>query len=372
MPDNTPKLIVRGREWTGWLAFRVTRGIERMPSDFEVAITETNPNGTQVDFRPGDDVVVKAGNDVLLTGYIDRWAGNLSPRGHTISISGRGKCQDLVDCSAEYTAVQVNNGTALDIAKLVASPFGIKVTSQNGPGEIIPQMNTALMETPWGIIDRITRYSAFLAYEDAGGDLVMAQAGLNEMASGFAEGVNVQDASALFSADQRFSVIVSVIQAVNNVWQIEGNGPVGISGSNIAAQAVDKGVKRFRPHVVVSEAGWRSLDIAKQRAAWEAARRYGRSQVVTLTCDSWRDSDGRLWEPNRLALLDLPSLKIYNAQWIIAEVTFSVDPGRGTVAVVTLMPREGFLPEPILLQQFDGQVAADMGGSVTEPPRRDR
>jgi prophage tail gpP-like protein len=37
-------LIVGGRQISGWTSVRVTRGIERCPSDFEVEMTELYPD----------------------------------------------------------------------------------------------------------------------------------------------------------------------------------------------------------------------------------------------------------------------------------------------------------------------------------------
>jgi prophage tail gpP-like protein len=41
--DNTVVLTVAGQTLTGWVSVRVTRSIERFPSDFDIALTERNP-----------------------------------------------------------------------------------------------------------------------------------------------------------------------------------------------------------------------------------------------------------------------------------------------------------------------------------------
>ncbi len=95
------------------------------------------------------------------------------------------------------------------------------------------------------------------------------------------------------------------------------------------------------------------------------ARRLGRSQVLEVEVDSWRDSAGKLWEPNFKVPLDLPALKLTNKEWLIAEVTYL----RGktdTRAHLTLMPEEASQPEPVILGPFDWQVA---GGAGEIPPQ---
>ena len=82
-----------------------------------------------------------------------------------------------------------------------------------------------------------------------------------------------------------------------------------------------------------------------------------------LTCDSWRDSAGKLWQPNYLATVDLPTLKLSKVKWIIATVTFRKD-ASGTHADLTLMPPDAFSVQPSTLNIFDREFNA---GSALEP-----
>lgn len=366
--DDTLKLVVDGREWAGWVAVRVTRGIERMPSDFAVTVTERYPGQPGINIQPGQPVRVLAGDDLLITGYVDDYAPSVDPAGHTVEITGRGKCQDLVDCSAMFNGMQLAESTALGIAQVVSKPFGVTVTAPDGPGEVITAFNSVLTETPFQIIERVIRYSGLLAFEGTDGNLVLAHAGTSEMASGFAEGVNCQAFKVRYSMAQRFSEITAVISAIDRIWQTGAHPPgaIGLSQDNdiftlhetdlMAHVARGERIGRYRPRLIISEQGSASLKLAEQRVKWEMARRYGRSQAVTVTCDSWRDSAGKLWEPNTLARLHLPSVKLPDKTWLISEVTFSKDAERGTVADVTLMPKNAFLPEPLILYPFDAQV----------------
>ena len=287
----------------------------------------------------------------------------------------------LVDCSAEFNGLQVSAQTTLQIAQLVAKPFNIEVASLNGPGPVIPQFNAVLTETPYQIIECITRFSALLAYESTDGNMILATAATSEMASGFAQGVNVQAASVRYSMAERFSEITVIDTAIDTIFQTDPHpaGVVGLSTYNRIVTVKESDliknprgatVSRYRPHLVVTEHGSGGIDISKMRARWEIARRYGRSQAVTVVCDSWRDSAGALWAPNNLARLDLPALKLVGRKWLISEVTFNKDATRGTTAEITLMPPEAFQPEPILLVPFDKQVADDLernSGLYREP-----
>ncbi len=347
----------------GWQQIRVTRGVERMPSDFEITLTERYPAQTaDVVMQPGQTCVVKLGADAVLTGRIDQYAPSFAPAQHQVRVSGRGNCRNLVDCAAGFdkngpTGGQVGNAHIRDIAKQLAAPFGITVTDTVAdPGQVVPQFNIIFGETVFEVIDRCARYGARLAYEDTSGNLVLAQVGTTRAASGFQQGKNIQTASATFSMQERFSDYYATTIGTDTLADI------GDSGFIIGHQK-DGGVPDFRPTVIVSaEMQQGGAFIANLRASWELARRFGRSQAVTLTCDSWRDSAGTLWTPNTLAPVKIPALKI-DATWIIGEVTY-LRGEEGTTAEITLMPPAAFTPEPAVVVGFDWQVGQALAGGA--------
>lgn len=359
--DDTLTLIINGMEWSGWEEVQVTRGVERCPSDFDLKVTERYPTAPlQIDIEPGQSCTVQLGADVVLTGYIDRYTASIAPNDHTVRIRGRSRCQDLVDSAAIISGMQISGASALSLAQQLAQPFGVSVSSLSGPGPAIPQFNVVLTETVYEIVERVARYSALLVYDDANGNLVLSQVGSTMMASGFTQGINVKDASVTFSMDERFSEYIAVVMAVDKY------NDVGTSGNQIQT-ITDPTVTRLRRKIIVSEQGMSSLELAAQRAQWEKARRFGRSQAVRLTTDSWRDSAGTLWQPNALAPLSLPALKIGNVNWVISEVTYSRSgEGAGTTASLLLMPPEAFQPEPDILQLYDWQIAKDLASATVD------
>lgn len=349
--NNDLTLVVGGRELSGWTSVRVSRGIERCPSDFDIEMTEKYPgNPFDITAQGGDACQVLIGDDLVITGYIDRVSPSFDPSTHSIRISGRSKCQDLVDCAAEWPGGQILGSSVLDIARKLAQVYGITVNSTGNAGAGIPQFNLLLGETAYDVIERICRYRALLPYDGTDGNLILGAVGTTQAASGFSEGINVERARAVFSTDQRFSEYIAFLQSVD-VFTDTGNG------GNQLGVAYDKGVTRHRRRVIIAEAGGGGQDVALQRAKWEAARRYGRGGCVTLTTDSWRDQAGVLYTPNTLVPLTLPTLKVTGKTWVIGDVTYARGDS-GTKAQLTIMPPEAFNPEPILLQPFPADVPA--------------
>ncbi len=66
----------------GWKEARVSRGIERFPSDFELALAERLPGEELARFKPDQTVEVRASPDLLVSGYIDGVGHRLSTNDH--------------------------------------------------------------------------------------------------------------------------------------------------------------------------------------------------------------------------------------------------------------------------------------------------
>ncbi len=344
MIEDDVFLVAGGLTISGWNSFRVTRGIERCPSDFEFAMTERFSGELKTAVvRPGDACQVMLGSDPVITGYVDRFAPAYAPGQHSIQVSGRGKCADLVDCAAEWPSNQMSGVSALAIAQKLCKPYaGLTASARGQVGAAIPQFNIMWGETAFEIIERVCRYRALLVYDDADGNLVLSQVGTQKAASGFKEGVNVQSASIVYSVDQRYSQYVVRRLSMDNL------SDAGLGG-DILQTFADPHIARHRRRYIIAETGdTAGADVALQRGAWEASRRAGRSFQLRLTTDNWRDSAGTLWTPNTLVPLELPTLHIVSAEWLISEVSFKRDKN-GTAAELVIMPPQAFNVEPLLL-----------------------
>lgn len=349
-------LKVGGNKLSGWTEVAVTRGIEQAPNSFAISATENSPVTSDArSVVEGQPCTVSLGSDLVLTGYVDDVAPGFGPGMHAVQISGRGKCADLVDCSAEWPNCQISGASALDIAQKLAKPYGITVKNLGPDGPTVPQFNISIGETPADIIELVTRHAALLWYEGTDGNLVLAQAGTVKAGSGFVEGQNLQACAIRRSMAGRFSDYTCSLLSVDT------------SGLNLDQNlyffsATDPNVPRHRKVFIVAEGVPGGRELAQKRAQWEAARRAGRGKQVTVKTDSWRDGKGKLWEPNTLAPVTSPRLKIKESGLCIAQVTYRQALDGGQTADLVLMPKEAFQPEPIQLQpQVFGLAPATPG-----------
>jgi len=123
----------------------------------------------------------------------------------------------------------------------------------------------------------------------------------------------------------------------------------------------DGGVPRFRQKYIELLSNSVGIALTKAQAMWEMNRRIGRSQVVRVTADSWRDQGGTLWTPNTLAGVELPKQKVPKTQLLIGEVTFRRGLDTGTTVEVELMPPKAFDVEPIPYLPIPLDVVAAQG-----------
>jgi len=346
-------LNVGGVQIRGWQSVHVSRPLNAIPASFDIQITEKYPDSPDVAVKPGDECSVTIGGDLVLTGYVDQYAVTINAGNHTVKITGRSKSQDLVDCSALFDTqsgqpgMQKMAGTTLSIAQALAAPYHVTVKSNAGDGVNVPQLNINLGETAWDIIDRVMRYSQFVAYDLPDGTLMLSQAGTEKMASGFKLGDNVEHASVAFSMNERFSDYEA-----HFISSFAFGSDVGPNQPTIGEVIKDAGVPRFRKRYIVSEQFQDGEALAAKRALWECNYRKAHSQQVSITCDAWRDSAGALWAPNHLAPIDAAPLKVDPDQpWLLGSVTYIRDEN-GQHADLVLMPKDAYVPEPVALNQL--------------------
>ena len=76
------------------------------------------------------------------------------------------------------------------------------------------------------------------------------------------------------------------------------------------------------------------------RAQWEARSRAAKAKSANVTVVGWRQSDGNLWQTNRLVSVTSPSLGLYE-DFLIGEVTYELT-SSGMVAMLKLVRPDAY------------------------------
>lgn len=386
-PDDTVTLLIAGEAFSGWQDVQIVRGIELFPSHFVLRVTERLPaQAGLVAIEPGQTCQLKVGADLVLTGYIDTYEARVSTKGHEITVVGRSGTEDLVDCAAGVTSGQESASrmtfsapTLLQLAQDLCKPLGVTVTAPDGEGpplasisDVIPQFTIPLGATVYDVLEPYAQVRQMILTDGTDGNLVLAKVGTKAAASGFTLPGSVIEAQVGFRKQDRFTIYLPAFQAFDAAMELAG--PNGTSGNYLqpvrdlgafGGQKRPDGRERYRPHFVISPQNMNGLNLAELLAQWERARRYGRSQAVSAQVSLWRDAAGTLWTPNTLAEVDMPALKLAKLTWLITQVTLIKGLGGGTRSLVTLMPKEGFIPQPAFQRAFDPQLAQGLSQSMT-------
>lgn len=341
MPDV--RLRVNGREYGGWTMARVVRGIEAIAGGFDLAITDRwSGQVTPWPIAQEDECSVVVDGETAITGYVDRRTVSYGPAEHTLSVAGRDRTGDLVDCSAALKKWEFVNVPLLTLAKRLAEPFGIPVSLQ--PGLALPKPIAKLSvepgDTAFDALERACRMAAVLPVSDSRGGLLLTRAGTARARTALVEGKNILGATATYDATGRFRryIVVAQHQGSDEFF--------GLNAAAVTGEAQDLGVRRAARKLVVQAEGEATREYAKRRAEWEAKFRAGRSDAITITIQGWQQEDGKLWPMNALVPVRSRYLGV-DGDMLITQATHSIGPS-GTITDLSLQRPDAFLPEPVI------------------------
>ncbi len=352
-------LKVGGQIHSGWTEVTIELALTGIANSFTVAVTDLDP-GRQATFlvRPGQACTLAVGDTPLITGYVNDVDISYDGTSHGITLRGRSKTGDLVDCSALVSGVGSWNGiSVMDIARQLLAPFGISVSSTVADtAKVLAGHSLQMGETVWECLERATRQYGVMAMADAAGNLVLTRPGdagalaaappntMNSAPGARAEvrlGHNILSGSAAYSERETFHDYYLL-------GQFPGTGdsysdPRVSNGAS--AHATDANVGRYRPLIVTVEANTCDQGFLPTRAAWEAAYRSGKGRRFTVTTAGWRDAAGTLYAPNTMIRLEDDFLGGHESL-LVAGVKLTLG-GSGHLAELTLARKDAFMPAPV-------------------------
>lgn len=310
--------VIAGGEFDMWERVEVSYSLKDCTRSFRLETAE--PPGAWF-FPPGTPLTILANGSLVLTGYVNRYKPQGDARSHNPVVEGRGKGQDFVDCAAVYEPGFWENKTPDEIAQDL-DRFGIGLDAEV-PLEPIPYFQINQGETAFAAVERALRPQGATMSERPDGSIAITNAqAAGRHAGGLIEGRNIKAFQGVLSDENRHSEI-----------EVKGQARKGVGDAalRIAEKAMDAGVQRYRPKIIINE-GDTDIKRARARANHERDRRQGLSVSAAITTQGWRDDAGALWERNWLVWVQSPSLKIAG-DMLIESVTLTQDNGReGSIA----------------------------------------
>lgn len=331
-------LRVGSQLYGGWKEAGASVAMDRAAGQFRVGVTELWP-GQDVSrqIRPGDECVLSLGDQVLVSGYVDAVDIDISGSAHNVSISGRDRAADLVDCSAIRSPGQWRDRTVLQIAQDLAKPFGVAVNADVDVGKALASFALQEGESVFDAVERAARQRGLLVAANGAGGVVLTRSGVRR-ADALVFGSNILAGRATFDNRDRFSTYVAKGQAPGSDFFN------GSAAAHVVAKADDAQVGRYRPLLITGEAP----DMAgtlRQRVQWEATVRAARSMRIQLVVAGWTQADGSIWRPNTLTHVVADPLRL-DQDLLITGVEFSLTEA-GSTTTLSLTRADAFTLQPI-------------------------
>ncbi|OOS02201.1 phage tail protein [Canicola haemoglobinophilus] len=207
MTESKIELYLNEHIFSGWTRLSVFRSLESMSGQFDLGIA-IRPEDDVSQIKPGSKIQLKMNGQTVITGYLDSLSQSISGESKEISVSGRDKTADLVDCSVIHQSYHFKNQTLQQIAEVICKPFGIKVVwqaTEPGANEKMNVWQVEPGETAFDTLSKAARHKGVLVTSNVDGDLVFTDPS-DTVVGEFKLGENILELELNDDWTQRFSL----------------------------------------------------------------------------------------------------------------------------------------------------------------------
>lgn len=383
---------------------RIHQSIERIAGSFSIDVSGGWAERLGNAVYKGMSANIKIGSETVITGYLDRIGIDVTPTSHGISLDGRDKTGDLVDCSAppmEWVGMSFEH-----VARTLLQPYGIELYRQvqTGPagyitpgktddpcpivkcdngGDKLPRKSTNTGETVHRTLEKLAKQQGVLLVSDGKGGVIVTRAGLGGRASdvlamadnlksikldesfmGLYSEITVKGQASGATSTAAGSAVLSTVQTVKPSATVKRADAA--QKYSVTPNTSNHGVKadtvgRYRPLIIVAESQADAKRCA-DRAAWEIGVREAKAKRITVVVQGWRQRDGSLWRINTIVKLVCPWVR-EDEPMLIASAEYQLDASGGTTTTLELVPPMAYdvlkeIPTPQSIQQKTGKNTA--------------
>lgn len=301
--SDNPSITIEGKEFKYWESMRITYAMDTISTVEFSAPFEANDPTFRATFKPFSfkDVVLKIGDETIFTGTMVDPIPNLTENKKMINVSCYAKCGVLNDCTPPASAYPIEaNGQNLEqIANTLLKPFGLKAIFKDSAGAVFERVECGAEEKIYPFLAKLAKERNIVISSDINGNLLFQK----PIDTGLSKAVFRQGEAPLLSVTPSFNPqdYFSTITGVDSVIIGEAGTQFTMKNSKLG------GV--IRPYTFQVKDTLDS-DI-KTTVESKVGRMLGNMVAYSIQVSTWRDDQGKLFEPNTIVTLLAPDAMVY-------------------------------------------------------------
>lgn len=310
MVEDIVRLIINGRDFSGWTAATISMSIDNAADAFSLtAPFDPSDPAVKAAFVPRkyQDVQVLIGDDVVLTGRVEKVAPHSGPDGRTLNVQGRSLTGQLVDCSIDGE-LEFSGLTLAAIARKLARPFGVSVRA-DADTPAIEIASAKFGQSPYDFMASLAGPRNMLLNSSYEGQLVITDGKALAIRDPIA--TIIEGRPPFISCDPDFDST-----ACFSYYKVSSQQD---GFSDVPGKVTDSTIARYRPRLIEQDDAGTDPRLA---AAWERSKAFADSMTVGVQISGWRRPDGKRWAERQLITLQAPGAMLSReSKWLIAGVS---------------------------------------------------
>ncbi|WP_229224331.1 phage baseplate assembly protein [Duganella sp. SG902] len=328
-------LLVAGQAHAAWEAYTIDSDLLTPADAWQFAVSGQGRT-LPAYVKSGAEMQVRVGNDLVLTGRIDRVRRVLKKGVRTYQISGRDSAAQLVDCSAPVFVRKMS--TLKEIVTNIVRPLGIAKVRMQTSTETTQRekINVEPGDTAWEVLRNAAEAEGLWPWFDPDGTLVIGGPDYTTppvaVLSANPDDCNIESLEIDDDIVDRFSEITVLGQT--HATKAQGGK------HNLKGVAKDTGITWSRPKIVVDHET-DTAELCKDRAAKLMGDSRLRAFEMQITVKGHRinapgqPGDGMLWQPGQRVRVVSDADGIDAIYFLMAR-KFQRSRGYGTTTDLTL------------------------------------
>ncbi len=286
-------LTVAGVNYTDFVSASANNSLGTVSGTFNFEATSTATEVLPV--KPGQTCSVLVDGVKVITGYVDVVTISYDSGSHSISISGRDKTADIVDCtmlaSESDFSGKMSFKSLCETAIQKSGVTGVGVVDQANVKDFnaISLQSAAVGETIHGFLEKYARKRQVILTSNGDGDLVIAKPASLTAKTKLVNGINIKRANFTANVSSRYRAYV--VKSQGGLASTDDGGDINLEQeTSNEGVSTDTFIRQGRTLTIIDENA-SDKGGAQIRADWENIVRKSNSLTASVTIQGSGDSE---------------------------------------------------------------------------------